>query len=345
MSTLISVVMPCYNAAPWLDAAIESILKQSHGELELLAVDDGSTDTTPEILARAARRDPRVRVLGGGANAGIVAALNRGLDQAQGTYIARMDADDISLPRRFERQLGFLEATGIDLCGSWCTEFSYGVPHVVRWPHSEAMLRTAMLFQNGICHPTLMAKRTVFGKLRYREDYRLAEDYDLYARAYRDFRLANVPEILLRYRRHPGQATQARREAMESVTRRIRLEVLQAQGYNPDPEEQRLHNLVRAPSSLHVESDLKGIETWLLKLYGLMRDEDARGMVAQQWIRACVRAAPLGKRMWVLYKASPLRTAAMADKVHDLDLLLLSLFRLEYRSRPFELLRRFGLSA
>ena len=345
MPALISVVMPCYNAALWLDVAIDSILRQTHDELELLAVNDGSTDATPEILTQAARRDSRVHVLGGDTNTGIVAALNLGLDQARGAYIARMDADDIALPKRFERQLAFLQETDIHLCGSWFMEFGRGISRGVRWPHREMELRTAMLFQNSICHPTLMAKRSVFEKLRYRDGYRLAEDYDLYARAYGEFRLANVPEILLRYRRHAGQTTQAKREAMEEVTRRIRLETLQVQGYASSVEERRLHNLVRAPVSLHDEADLKGIEAWLLKLSGQMQDEDARRVVAQQWIRACIRAAPLGKRMWALYKASPLRTAAMASRVHDLDLLLLSLFKLEYRSRPFEFLRRFGLSA
>lgn len=345
MPALISVVMPCYNAAPWLETAIASILGQTHREFELLAIDDGSTDATPGILARAAAHDPRVRVLGGRSNAGIVAALNSGLEQARGDYIARMDADDIALPRRFERQLAFLETTGVHLCGSWFMEFGHGMPRGVRWSHDETALRTAMLFQNNICHPTVMAKRAVFEKLRYREDYRLAEDYDLYARAYQDFHLANVPEILLRYRRHRAQATHARRDAMEEVTRRIRIEVLRAQGYAPSAEEQRLHNLVRAPSSLYREADLKGIESWLLKLQGQMRDEDARRLVAQQWMRACIRAAPLGKRMWQLYKTSPLHAAARTDRIHDLDLLLLSIFKLEYRSRPFEFLRRFGLSA
>lgn len=345
MGTLVSVIMPCYNAAPWLGAALASILAQTHTELELLAVDDGSTDSTPDILARAAKRDPRLRVLRMQANAGIVAALNAGLDQARGAYIARMDADDLALPQRFARQLAFLEDSGVDLCGSWFTEFGHGIPRTVRWPHGEAALRTAMLFQNSICHPTLLAKRRVFANLRYRQDYLLAEDYDLYARAYRDFRLANVPEALLRYRRHAAQATQARRDAMEDVTRRIRLEVLAAQGIVADAAEQRLHNLVRAPVSLHAESDLKGIETWLLKLHGLMRDDDSRRIVASQWIRACIRGAPLGERMWTLYRASPLRMAAMASGLHDLDLRLLSLLKLEYRSRPFELLRRFGLSA
>lgn len=337
--------MPCYNAAPWLDAAIASILRQTHREFELLAIDDGSTDSTPEILARAAKHDQRLRVLGGGGNAGIVAALNLGLDQARGKYVARMDADDVALPQRFERQLAFLEETGIDLCGSWFREFGHGIPRSVRWPHTETALRTAMLFQSTLCHPTLMARSNVFARLRYREEYRLAEDYDLYARAYRDFHLANVPEILLRYRRHAGQASEARRDAMESLTRQIRLEVLRAQGYAPDAEETRLHNLVRAPASLHQEEDLKGIEGWLLKLHGSMQDEEAQRIVASQWIRACIRAAPLGSRMWVLYKASPLRVAAKAGRVHDLDLRLLSLSKLEYRSRPFELLRRFGLSA
>src|SRR5690348_17986778 len=116
MAARVSVVMPCYNAAPWLEAALDSVLGQTHGDFELLAVDDGSTDATPRILAEAARRDGRVRVLGGGKNAGIVAALNQGLDQARGDYVARMDADDIALPTRFVRQIRFLEETGVDLC-------------------------------------------------------------------------------------------------------------------------------------------------------------------------------------------------------------------------------------
>lgn len=345
MGSLVSVIMPCYNAAPWLDAAIASILAQTHIELELLAVDDGSTDSTPDILARAARRDPRLRVLRKETNAGIVAALNTGLDHAQGAYIARMDADDVALPQRFERQIGLLVQSRMDLCGTWVIEFGGGIPHTVRWPHGEAALRTAMLFQSSICHPTLLAKRQVFEGLRYRQEYLLAEDYDLYARSYRDFRLANIPEVLLRYRRHPGQASQARRDAMEAVTRRIRLDVLAAQGIAASAEEQRLHNLVRAPVSLHAETDLRGIETWLLKLHDLMQDEESRRIVASQWIRACIRAAPLGSRMWAAYRASSLRGAAMAGGLHDLDLRLLSLLKLEYRSRPFELLRRFGLSA
>lgn len=345
MAVRISVIMPCYNAAPWLRAAVDSVLGQTDGDFELLAVDDGSTDATPRMLAEAARRDGRMRVLGGGRNAGIVAALNLGLDQARGEYIARMDADDIALPTRFARQVRFLEETGVDLCGSWFREFGAGMPRDVRWAHSEVALRTAMLFQSTLCHPTLMAKRRVFDKLRYREGYTLAEDYDLYARAYRDFRLANVPEVLLRYRRHRAQASQARRDAMEDVTRRIRLEMLEAQGYVPSAEEQRLHNLVRAPRSLHEERDLKGVEAWLLKLRAAMGDDEARRTVAQQWIRVCVRSAPLGRRMWDIYAASPLHGAAAASRIHDLDLWLLSLLKLEYRSPAFELLRRFGLSA
>ncbi|HET7175337.1 MAG TPA: glycosyltransferase family 2 protein [Gammaproteobacteria bacterium] len=345
MAARVSVVMPCYNAAPWLEAAVDSVLGQTHGDFELLAVDDGSTDATPRILADAARRDNRVRVLGGGKNAGIVAALNQGLDQARGDYIARMDADDIALPARFARQIRFLEETGVDLCGSWFREFGAGLPRDVRWAHSEVALRTAMLFQSTLCHPTLMAKRQVFERLRYREGYALAEDYDLYARAYRYFRLANVPEVLLRYRRHRAQASQARRDAMESVTRRIRLEMLEAQGYAPNAEERRLHNLVRAPHSLHEERDLKGTEAWLLKLHDAMGDDEARRTVAQQWIRVCVRSAPLGRRMWDLYISSPLHGAAAASRIHDLDLRLLSILKLEYRSPAFELLRRFGLSA
>lgn len=343
MSPLISIVMPCFNAARWLPEAISSLRSQTYRNFELIVIDDGSTDATPEILTSLLRNDPRVKVLRTPKNLGIVAALNRGLNEAQGEVVARMDADDIAKPERFRQQLYLLEA-GVDLCGSWFTEFGLGVSRTVRWPHREAAVRAAMLFQNALCHPTVMARRAVFENLRYREDYNLAEDYDLFGRACTDFHVANVPEALVRYRRHPQQATLAKRTAMEAVTQRIRIELLRRQGFDPTPNEQRLHNMIRAPASIQCLNDLRGIEMWLLKLYDLHDTVDARQVIASQWIRACIRAAPLGRSMWNAYRSSRLRTAAGAGTAASLDLLLLSITRLRYCSQPFEWLRRFGLS-
>src|SRR5918996_2481069 len=104
----VSVVMPAYNAAVYLDEAVTSILNQTFREFEFIVINDGSTDDTVSILDKYEKSDSRIRVYHQ-ENQGMIAALNRGCRLARGKYIARMDADDISLPRRFERQLEFME--------------------------------------------------------------------------------------------------------------------------------------------------------------------------------------------------------------------------------------------
>jgi hypothetical protein len=256
-----------------------------------------------------------------------------------------MDADDISAPTRFARQLCYLHDTGADVCGTWFVEFGQGLPRIVRWPHTESAVRTAMLFQNTLCHPTILARREVFDRFRYREDYRLVEDYDLFSRASSEFRIANVPEALLRYRRHSGQATQARRDAMEEVTRRIRLQTLERQGFRPSLEEQRLHNLIRTPNSMRTIDDLIGIDAWLCKLYDAHTDTEARNVIASQWLRACIRAAPLGRVMWRTFRASRLFEALQPGLAAQIDLISLAAMRMDYRSPAFSTLRRLGISA
>lgn len=342
---LISVLIPCHNAAPWLKRAVDSVRAQSIQHLEILIYDDGSTDGSGRAIDQLASADPRIVVMGEATNRGIVHALNTMLQKARGAYIARMDGDDISLPQRFEQQVNFIEAGNADLCGTWFQEFGGGIPRVVRWPHKPDELRAAMLFQNTICHPTVMAKREVFESFDYREGYNLAEDYDLYIRALARFRVANVPAILLRYRRHKEQATCARRTKMEEVTCRIRLQALAAQGIEASPEEQRIHNLIRAPQSICSMEDFERIEAWLLKLIGRLDQAEARRTIASQWTRAAVRAAPLGWAMWQKYRASPLRKLLTnRPMAASLDLAVLATLRLDYRSRAFELLRRLGTS-
>jgi glycosyltransferase involved in cell wall biosynthesis len=341
----ITVIIAAYNRAGLLRRSICSALEQSLPALEILVIDDGSTDGTDVVARELALADKRIRLIKLPHNLGPSSARNTGLDQARGDWIAILDADDICMPNRFARQVQFLQQSSLDLCGSWFVEFGQGLARTARWPHTEAALRAAMLFQSTICHPTVMARREVFDRYRYREEYRLAEDYDLFARAMADFRMANVPEVLLRYRRHPGQATQTQREAMEDVTKNIRLEILATQGVDASKDEQRLHNLIRAPQSISNHEDLLGVEAWLLKLASLHENPEARQIIASQWIRACIRAAPLGVRMLRAYRASPLRSLAGAGTRTSIDLSILAAMKLDYRSSPFATLRRLGLSA
>lgn len=341
----VSVLIPCHNAAPWLRAAVVSMLRQTHTDLEILVLDDGSTDGSAESLERIAAHNPRVKVFYSEANGGIVSALTSLLSHAQGDYIARMDADDISHPDRIRLQLQHMNENSLDLCGSWFVEFGQGIPRSVRWPVEPESINAALLFQNPICHPTVLARRDVLEQNQYRKSRELSEDYDLFSRLSRSYRLGNCPALLLRYRRHLGQATQFHRARMEEVARLIRLEALVAQGFKPSEEELHLHNLIRRPHSILKIEDLVGIETWLLKLHAAYHSSSARRVIASQWVRACIRAAPLKGGMWRRFRSSPLREYAGAHSKVDLDLFLLSIAGLDYAGSAFRVLRRFGLSA
>lgn len=347
-SPLISIVLPVYDAERWIVTALSSTLAAAdHVDAEIIVIDDGSSDASVSLVEDqiAKAGNIRIHLIRQGSNRGVVEALNCGLDAAEGRFIARMDADDICMPQRFARQLAFLEETGVDVCGGWFVEFGQGLSRTVRWPCGEPALRAAMLFQNTICHPTVMARREVFAKYRYREEYRLAEDYDLFSRACTDFRMDNIPEAVLRYRRHRQQATQAKRDSMEQITRQIRLEALRAQGFSPSSEDLELHNLIRAPKSIYRIDVLDGIEAWLLKLMRLHDHPEAKQVIASQWTRACIRAAPLGMQMFRRYCRSSLRIHAKAGTGTMIDLAALAATKLDYRSRPFATLRRLGITA
>lgn len=205
----VSVVMPVFNAERFLREAIESILNQTFAGFELIAIDDGSTDRSPEILSHYGRLDARVRVHLR-SHRGVPATLNSGCALAHGVYIARMDADDISLPDRFERQAAFLEDhPDVAVLGTQLERIREdGTPiDTTNVPLEHAQIAARM--QESCCmhHPTVMmradALRTLGG---YREAFHAAEDHDLWLRAAERFELANLPQALLRYRIH-SQAT------------------------------------------------------------------------------------------------------------------------------------------
>ncbi|HEX2853353.1 MAG TPA: glycosyltransferase [Opitutaceae bacterium] len=218
---LISVVIPVYNAARFVQSAIGSVLAQSFRDFELIAVDDGSTDSSKALLDALAATDPRIRVISR-PNTGIVGALNDGLAAATGEFIARMDADDIALPTRFETQLAYLRAH--PGCVALGTDILYTDPEgdpLTR--HRPALTHEAIVEQllvgNGgaLIHPTVIFRRqAVESAGRYRQQYNFIEDLDLFLRLSEAGRLANLPDVFLRYRQHLKSVnrTQGTRDAL-----------------------------------------------------------------------------------------------------------------------------------
>jgi glycosyltransferase involved in cell wall biosynthesis len=204
----VSVVMPVYNGMPYLPLTLDSILRQTFRDFEFIVINDGSTDATAENLAACAARDRRLRVLTLPGNRGIVAALNSGLDAARGEFIARMDADDIALPERLERQVGFLDAHPDHvLVGSSCSFVDSAGKVTFRdtyWrevAHWE--LNWIAHFFTAMLHPTAMFRGAPVrdNGLRYEERCRHAEDMDFFARLLMQGKGALLREPLLQCRR------------------------------------------------------------------------------------------------------------------------------------------------
>jgi hypothetical protein len=256
-----------------------------------------------------------------------------------------MDADDLSTPRRIELQLAHLNRTGCDLCGSWVTEFGMGPARKLRLPANAEDVHAHLLFQNVICHPTVLMRRNLMDLYAYRAGYEYAEDYDLFARMSGSHRLENVPSPLLRYRRGPDQMTVKRRSRMQAVCDRVRAELLALRGISYTQSELRTHNRIRAAESFETIEELAAAESWLLKLCSVSDLVPQTSVVASQWARACIRAAPLGLAAWTTYRRSELRRLYAPQALESLDIFVLSALRLRHEGAAFRTLKRLGLSA
>jgi glycosyltransferase involved in cell wall biosynthesis len=224
----ISVLLPVHNAERYLRAAVDSVLMQTFEDFELLALDDGSTDRSSSILREYATNDVRVRTLSR-ENRGLVATLNELIAVSRGRYLARMDADDICRRRRFEKQVGYLEdhpecvavgsrALVIDPDGMPIIETINECGH----EEIDAAVLSGAGGLRGMTHPTVMMRRDAAVSVgKYYEEAELAEDIDFFLRLAEVGRLANVPEVLLEYRRHPMAIGYTHRERQRLITSEI----------------------------------------------------------------------------------------------------------------------------
>ncbi|CAG0994155.1 glycosyltransferase EpsE [Rhizobiaceae bacterium] len=222
----ISVLIPVRNGGDYVDAAIASMRRQTYRDLEIVVVDDGSSDRTAALLARHAAEDGRIRVLSA-AGAGIVDALNQALAEARGDLVARMDADDLSHPDRLARQVAEMDARpDLVLLGAGAVAIDargrIGAPVTVE--ADPARLVELLRVENPFLHPTVVMRRlAVEAAGGYRRQFALAEDYDLWTRMALQGVVANIPDALLGLRRHPGQSSRRHRMEQRAVHALARL--------------------------------------------------------------------------------------------------------------------------
>ncbi|MBF9001209.1 glycosyltransferase family 2 protein [Vibrio nitrifigilis] len=207
--TAITVILPAFNAQAYICRAIDSVLDQTFTDFELLVINDGSTDLTQSLVEDY--EDSRIRLVNMPHNVGLIAVLNYGLSIAKGKYVARMDADDICLPTRFEKQITFLEENEDYIaCGTSIINFNTTTESYMQYPETDEQIRAALyFFERNICHPTVMIKRCVLeeNNIRYRTEYLYAEDYILWFEISKHGKLYNLREGLLRYNRHSDQVS------------------------------------------------------------------------------------------------------------------------------------------
>lgn len=210
---LVSVLMPCYNAEKHVEQALRSIMNQTYDNLEIITINDCSTDKTREILISLADIDRRIKVIDNETNLRLIATLNKGISLCNGAYIARMDADDISLPERIEKEVFFLEKNkDIDIVSTLFYAFPSSNPSKRSLHHNPSKpeeLQAYMLFKSGICHPASMIRKRVFTELglKFENQYLHVEDYALWSKAIYKTKIANITEPLLLYRVHENQVS------------------------------------------------------------------------------------------------------------------------------------------
>lgn len=339
--TTVSVVMPVFNGEAFVSEAVRSILAQTHRELELLVVDDGSADRTRDIVRSLAREDSRIRLLER-PHEGHAAAANFGIGLASGDWIARMDADDVALPRRLAVQLEWMGRHDLDVCGAVFVE-KIGERRGDLWfPEHHADIERELFFRIGMLHTTMIYRPEALRGAPYR-DGAAADDYDQQVTLAGRWRLGNAPFVLARHRVHRNQvhvtrADRTRRDMHAARHRHI------ARLFPGEIGEQDLLEKIALRRPAASLAELERMASWLVRL-SRSPDPLLRRRMLMRWWTCCTRSTSLGPGVASLFEArAPLFAASFEDLPRSL-LRVRATLRVspgDWTSRAFRRLRWIG---
>ena len=264
--------MSAYNAERYIAEAIESILQQTYQDFEFIIIDDGSSDQTRSILDLYAKKDNRIRLIINQKNLGLIASLNKGIDHANGAWIARIDADDIALPDRFTKQMSFLqENPDIQLLGGrYQLIDEHG--HLIRESDpiftSDFLIRWRMLFFNSFVHSTVIFNRHAAIQCNGYNPQKLhTEDYGLWVQLMRNGLAANLPDVLIQLRRHTESISVIHENIQRQTTREIAWEnfthTLPELAVSPEQFDQFRKYYDYGPGVIHTSQEIFSINQWL----------------------------------------------------------------------------------
>lgn len=311
MNNKITVLMPVYNGGKYLAEAIESILKQTFTDFELLIINDGSSDNSEQIIKNI--KDNRIRYLKNASNLGLIQTLNIGINESHGEYIARMDQDDISLPHRLARQVKFMDNNReIGVSGSWVKMFGnirYANKHYTE--HEE--LKAQLLFSTCFAHPAVIFRNSVLKStgLKYNEEDKGAEDYGFWVSLVDKTKFANINKILLLYRMHPTNMSKIFTKDQVSSADKHRIKMLSRINLCPSEDDLKIHKTLKINTEDQI-NNINKVESWLLKIIGMnsknsyFNEEKLLKILKQRWLNICYNNANLGLPTWKKFWQSPL---------------------------------------
>lgn len=305
---LISIIIPLYNSEDFLSETIESLLAQTYPNFELIIVDDGSVDQSLAI-ARS-YDDERINIIEQRTNKGIVETLNRGLDEASGTYVARMDSDDIALPERLASQVAFLEGNrDVVALGSRILRFGDSETSVDIRPLASDMCDAFLLFATPLVHPSVMMRRAVVETLglRYDPQFSCTEDYEFWVRLSQGGAIANLENQLLKYRIRSGGVTGTKMDEMRAQQQNIHNRMLTCLGIDATKEQLLFHQAISEGRRLLTRKELLLAREWLQLLISknntkLVWDQSGlAGAIGFIWGRLCRNCGHFGMYTLKMY--------------------------------------------
>ena len=307
----VSVILPVYNGEKYLRACIDSVLAQTYSNFELIILNDGSGDGSAQIIQ--AYSDQRVVYVSNETNMGLIGTLNKAIVLAKGKYIARMDADDVCLPQRLEKQVQFLETnSSVGLLGTWFYQMHGTKRTLKKLLTGTHALRAELLFRSPFAHPTVMMRKSVLDEMKilYDPAFRHAEDFELWTRLADITEVENLPEPFLLYRMHDQQVTQVQAGEKESTRRTVLRNQLAKAGIVFSEEEFEIHDRLSNGISGEINF-LVSAEQWLMKILLVNRatkklhETELRKVLAGYWLKACENSGQ-GRKAWKLFRNSEL---------------------------------------
>jgi glycosyltransferase involved in cell wall biosynthesis len=320
---LVTVLMPVYNAEDFLREAIDSILTQTYTNFEFLIIDDGSNDNSDNIIS--SYKDERIRYRKNERNLALIATLNKGFELANGKYIVRMDADDVSMPMRLEKQIEILENNAeIGVVGCWIKRFG-AENKIVEFPTQNDEMKASMFFFNPISHPGVTIRKSLIdeNQLKFNKHYLHAEDYHFWFQCFQLTQFYNIPEVLLNYRVHPQQMGFIAPKASLDSTRKIKREALTLFGetFSVEEENEWVNIVYNQPSfdQLTIHTIEKVIESNRIKK--VVNEEILERKLAKPWKNSFLVLDKISKETYKIYTKSPMQLQVVFTTKQKLSIL------------------------